>query len=152
MNKKAQLGNIVSTFYIMFLIFIIMGIFLFLVTTISALKSPSIPNAIIPSLSLSNFNIIKITQQETHVIDAMQLYLLKKTTLEEIHSQLIPKLDSLNDCYLLYTEPSTIKGYNYNNGSPTPIINSDNYNKIKFTIKDSQNRPVDLFYYYGACP
>ena len=102
MNKKAQLGNIVSTFYIMFLIFIIMGIFLFLVTTISALKSPSIPNAIIPSLSLSNFNIIKITQQETHVIDAMQLYLLKKTTLEEIHSQLIPKLDSLNDCYLLY--------------------------------------------------
>jgi hypothetical protein len=169
MSKKAQLGKIISGFYVLIFVVVIMGLFILLSTGAYMIKHPSAKMAsnYLPVENDLMLQPVKIkvdnVEREMLLFDAFQVNILSDGTIKRdfmpdkvsvsIGEQI---LDSVNNCYYVNYGPDLDW---YAQRLPDGSVKRDStFRSLKFTNvenvaskKIGPMKVIALTYYYGGC-
>jgi len=167
MNKKAQLGKIISYVPILILVISIMAIFIFIAFALSLKTGFKLDSPIITTndnnLLLKTIEIEYDLGDDTTAIQRMLAYeaitklISKEITEQELRSSLRNLVEETNKCFYLRDEkfsqiPTEGGGYEEIPGLFTPMYNGkipERPNKRTIEVGD---KTLTVFHYIGECP
>ena len=169
MNKKAQLGKIITSIPIMLLIFVIMGVFIFISAGASLTKSKvGDVNflSLVPGDDLMLKEIVvnvqgaedKVEVKKLRVIDAFAMYLSKKINKDDFRESLYEIIDKgkcmkirygEDKLYAVYAKRDVLGDLNEleQTGKVLYFVNNDR--EISMVVKEGTK--VNINYNYGEC-
>jgi len=165
MNKKAQLGKIISSFPAIILTFFIMLIFIFLAASFSVLKNPTFSRSSIFPLGTEDILLQSVSINNENYLFLEALYLNHQGILSrsQLFESINPLLNEKNNCYILLddiTPPghNAIIGYKLSNELEEIRDNPRNAipnweNALKKTFSININKEIkEITYFFGRCP
>jgi hypothetical protein len=179
-NKKAQLGKIIATPFVLIAVFVIMGIFVIAAGAMTILDGPETPTPSTITVSEDNLLLKKIPvtieneKKEMLILDSYSLYQEDIISKEELKTGLSSLLTAEKRCLVLaksdHPEPVGKTGgaalddffmrledngdiYSGHTGSiPSSSVKYKNENLLsKIIINNKENKKIFIEYYYGKC-
>jgi len=164
MNKKAQLGKILTTLPVLIIIIIIMAIYIAASGALS-LKGPSEKQPFLETNSQNNLMLQSITiqvdnqEKELLVLDALYLMMTMKLSSdpreseEMVFDEIKKLINEDQNCYLIHSDlSSNYRSYKYpGNDIDFLEFNVLSPHALRTTIKSDQLAGT-FTHYYGRCP